>query len=200
MTSIRDNLPLVRAAALPGPGLTAWQELFEHASLKPSNRILIIGAGGAVGGYAVQLAHQTGATVTATASARCADRMRAYGADEIIDYTVAEVIDQAKNEPFDVVLNLVPTSPQETTELASLTASGGIFVSTTTPAAANPALKRTIRMTVRSDAVQLMHLYSRVSAGDLLINVTEIKPLEELSMVHDQYNRGTHYGKIVFAA
>jgi hypothetical protein len=76
-----------------------------------------------------------------------------------------------------VVLNLVPTSPQETTELASLTASGGIFVSTTTPAAANPALKRTIRMTVRSDAVQLMHLYSRVSAGDLLINVTEIKPL-----------------------
>jgi D-arabinose 1-dehydrogenase-like Zn-dependent alcohol dehydrogenase len=119
-----------------------------------SNRIRIIGAGGAVGGYAVQLAHQTGATVTATASAR-----------------------SEKNEPFDVVLNLVPTSPQETTELASLTASGGIFVSTTTPAAANPALKRTIRMTVRSDAVQLMHLYSRVSAGDLLINVTEIKPL-----------------------
>jgi NADPH:quinone reductase-like Zn-dependent oxidoreductase len=70
LTSIPDNLPLVRAAALPGPGLTAWQALFEHASLKPSNRIRIIGAGGAVGGYAVQLAHQTGATVTATASAR----------------------------------------------------------------------------------------------------------------------------------
>src|SRR5205823_821703 len=81
------TVELADAAALPSAGLTAWQSLFEHASLKAGQSILINGAGGAVGGYAVQLARQAGATVIATASARSAGRIRSYGADQIIDYT-----------------------------------------------------------------------------------------------------------------
>ena len=50
-------VPLADAAALPLVGLTAWQALFDHAELKAGQRILISGAGGAVGGYAVQLAN-----------------------------------------------------------------------------------------------------------------------------------------------
>src|SRR6202042_3444490 len=78
---------LADAAALPSAALTAWQSLFEHAGLREGQSILINGAGGAVGGDAIQLAKRAGAVVTATASARSVDRVRSYGADRVIDYT-----------------------------------------------------------------------------------------------------------------
>src|SRR6266700_519183 len=80
------TVELADAAALPSAGLTAWQSLFEHADLKAGQSILVNGAGGAVGGYAVQLAAQVDVAVTATASERSAGRVRSYGAERIIDY------------------------------------------------------------------------------------------------------------------
>src|ERR1700753_2209310 len=68
------TVELADAAALPSSGLTAWQALFEQGGLKAGQSILVNGAGGAVGGYAVQLAAQAGATVTATASPGSAGR------------------------------------------------------------------------------------------------------------------------------
>src|SRR5579863_5508703 len=109
---------LADAAALPSAGLTAWQSLFEHAGLKAEQSVLVNGAGGAVGGYAVQLARQAGATVTATASARSRDRIRFYGADRVIDYTAGPLPQAVAGQQFDVVLNLVRTDPRETAELA----------------------------------------------------------------------------------
>jgi NADPH:quinone reductase-like Zn-dependent oxidoreductase len=79
------RIPLVDAAALPLVALTAYQALFEHAGLTSGQRILITGAGGAVGGYAVQLAKAAGAYVVATASARTAAQVEAHGADAVID-------------------------------------------------------------------------------------------------------------------
>src|SRR5215469_6173378 len=58
-----STVELPDAAAMPSSALTAWQSLFEHAGLKAGQSVLINGAGGAVGGYAVQLAKQAGATV-----------------------------------------------------------------------------------------------------------------------------------------
>ena len=66
------SIPLADAAALPMVGLTAWQALFDDAGLTAGQRVLINGAGGAVGGYAVQLAKRAGAHVIATASPRSA--------------------------------------------------------------------------------------------------------------------------------
>src|SRR5215218_5657589 len=79
------TVELADAAALPSAGLAAWQSLFEHAEVKAGQSVLINGAGGAVGGYAVQLAAQADAAVTATASARSLDRIRSYRADRIVD-------------------------------------------------------------------------------------------------------------------
>ena len=104
------TVELADAAALPSAGLTAWQSLFEHAGLKEGQSVLINGAGGAVGGYAVQLARQAGATVIATASARSAGRIRSYGADQIIDYAATTLLQAVAGQRFDVVLNLVRTS------------------------------------------------------------------------------------------
>src|SRR6185369_9920090 len=81
------SVELADAAALPSSGLTAWQALFEHGDLQAGQTVLVNGAGGAVGGYAVQLARQAGAAVTATASASSTGRIRSYGAVLIADYT-----------------------------------------------------------------------------------------------------------------
>src|SRR5204863_3559001 len=118
LTTAPHSVPLADAAALPTVGLTAWQALFELAGLKAGQSILINGAGGAVGGYAVQLARQAGATVTATASARSTDRIRSYGPDRIIDYTATPLPGAVAGQQFDVVLNLVRSSPEETAQLA----------------------------------------------------------------------------------
>jgi NADPH:quinone reductase-like Zn-dependent oxidoreductase len=69
------SIPLPDAAALPIVGLTAWQALFDDAGLTAGQRVLINGAGGAVGGYAVQLAKRAGAHVIATTSPRSSERV-----------------------------------------------------------------------------------------------------------------------------
>jgi NADPH:quinone reductase-like Zn-dependent oxidoreductase len=192
------TVELADAAALPSTGLTAWQSLFEHAGLKAGQSVLINGAGGAAGGYAVQLAAQAGATVTATASARSLDRIRSYGADRIVDYTATPVVQAVAGQRFDVVLNLVRTSPEETAQLVGLVADGGAFVSTTTPGPEDAGRGvRTVRVFARSDAAELAELVARVDAGDLEIEVAERRPLADLAAVHDQAAAGRLAGKTV---
>jgi NADPH:quinone reductase-like Zn-dependent oxidoreductase len=192
------SVELADAASLPSVALTAWQSLFEHGGLKDGQSILINGAGGAVGGYAVQLASQAGATVTATASARSADRVRSYGADRVIDYTAAPLPRSLGGQRFDVVLNLVRTSPEETAGLAGLTADGGAFVSTTFPDLADPGRGiRVVSVFSRSDAAQLAELVARVDAGTLKIDVAQRRPLTDLPAVHDEAVTGRLAGKTV---
>ena len=192
------TVELADASALPVAGLTAWQALFENAGLKPGQSILINGAGGGVGGYAVQLAVQAGATVTATASARSRDRVRSYGAGRVIDYTATPVMAALADRRFDVVLHLVRNSPEEAAQLADLVADGGTFVSTTTPGPEEVGRGvRTEQVFVRSDAALLAELVARVDAGDLQIDVAERRPLADLVAVHDEAVAGRLAGKTV---
>jgi NADPH:quinone reductase-like Zn-dependent oxidoreductase len=191
------TVELADAAALPSSGLTAWQALFEHGALKAGQSVLVNGAGGAVGGYAVQLAKSAGVAVTATASARSAERIRSYGADRIIDYTATPLPQAVAGQRFDVVLNLVRTGPEETAALADLVADGGAFVSTTGPAPDPGRGVRTVQMSARSDAAQLAGLVARVDAGDLTIDVAQRRPLTDLAAVHDQAAAGEPSGKTI---
>ncbi|HEX6450554.1 MAG TPA: NADP-dependent oxidoreductase [Trebonia sp.] len=192
------SVELADAAALPSAALTAWQSLFEHADLKEGQSLLINGAGGAVGGYAVQLAKQADVIVTATASARSAGRLRSYGADQIIDYTVTPLPQAVAGQRFDAVLNLVRTDPRETARVAALAADGGVFVGTTTPDfdEARPGV-RVVPVFARSDAAQLASLVARVDAGDLTIDVAARRPLTELAAVHDEAVSGKLAGRTV---
>ncbi len=193
------SVDLANAAALPSVALTAWQSLFEHAGLKAGQSILINGAGGAVGGYAVQLAKQAGGvTVTATASARSIGRLRSYGADRVIDRTATPLPQAVAGQQFDVVLDLVRTSPEETVRLAALAVDGGAFVSTTFPDL-NDAGRgvRVVPVSVRGDAAQLAELVARVDAGDLKIDVAAQRPLTDLRAVHDEAVSGRLSGKTV---
>jgi NADPH:quinone reductase-like Zn-dependent oxidoreductase len=193
------NVPLSDAAALPVVGLTAWQALFDHGKLQAGQRVLINGAGGAVGGYAVQLAKGAEAHVIATASPRSSEAVESAGADEIIDHTVTGVT-EAVTEPVDVVLNLAPVDPAELAALAGLVRPGGVVVNTTVWMPAPTDEERGVRgidLFVRSDAEQLSRLVALIDRGELRVDVAQRVPLAELAAIHAQAAAGTLAGKVV---
>jgi NADPH:quinone reductase-like Zn-dependent oxidoreductase len=193
------SIPLADAAALPLVGLTAWQALFEHAHLRAGQRILVNGASGAVGGYAVQLARSVGAHVIATASPRTRRQVTTQGADEIVDHTGGDV-GAAVREPVDVLLNLAPISPDQFTTLAGVVRDGGVIVNTTVwmPAPSDETRGvRGIDLFVRSDATQLGELAARVDRGELTVDIAERVPMTDLVSIHTRAADGTLPGKIV---
>jgi NADPH:quinone reductase-like Zn-dependent oxidoreductase len=196
------RIALPDAAALPMVGLTAWQALFDDAGLTAGQRVLINGAGGAVGGYAVQLAKQTEAHVIATAGPRSSERVTSAGADAVIDHTTTEVT-AAVTEPVDVLLNLARITPKELVALAALVRPGGVVVNTV-PTIPTPADDergvRAVGVLVRSDAEQLSRLVAMVDRGELRVDVAERVPLAELPAVHAKAATGALPGKVVVRA
>ncbi|AQT79606.1 NADPH:quinone reductase [Mycolicibacterium litorale] len=198
LTAAPRSMDLADSAALPTVGLTAWQALFELAGLRAGQTILINGASGGVGGYAVQLAKQAGATVTATTKPATADRLRQRGADRLIGYLDYSTPLSIEGQPFDVVLNLIGTSPEQTAALAGIVADGGFLVGTMTsgPEDSRRAV-RTARVFVRSDTTQLADLVRRVDAGDLIVDVADRRPLTDIAAVHDAADTGHLPGKTI---
>ncbi|MEV6646416.1 NADP-dependent oxidoreductase [Amycolatopsis sp. NPDC051371] len=202
LTPAPKSIPLPDAAALPVVGLTAWQALFDHGKLQAGQRVLINGAGGAVGGYAVQLAKRAGAHVIATASSRSREAVKSAGADEVIDHTSTSV-PAAVTEPVDVVLNLAPVDPADLAALVTLVRPGGVVVNTTVwmPAPADEERGvRGIDLFVRSDAEQLSQLVELIDGGELRVDVGQRVPLAELPAIHAQAAAGTLAGKVVVLA
>jgi NADPH:quinone reductase-like Zn-dependent oxidoreductase len=197
LTGAPTSIPLVDAAALPSTSLSAWQALFEQADLKAGQRVLVNGAGGGVGGYALQLAKQAGATVIATASPRSRDAVEALGADRIVDYT-ATAVTEAISEPVEVVLNLVNAPESDLAGLTDLVSDGGVLVSTTSPVRDDPGRDvRSVRLFVRSDAGQLATIVERVDSGELRVDVSERFPLSEIARVHELGEAGKFRGKVI---
>src|SRR5262245_45962474 len=93
------------AASVPIAALTAWQGLIDRAKLEPGEHVLIHGGAGAVGLYAVQLAHIFGARVITTVSGRDIDLVKRLGADEAIDYEASRFEIEVKD--VDVVFDAV---------------------------------------------------------------------------------------------
>jgi NADPH:quinone reductase-like Zn-dependent oxidoreductase len=199
LTAAPTTIPLADAAALPLVGLTAWQALFEAGELVAGRRVLVNGASGAVGGYAVQLAAAAGAHVVATAGPGDRDRILASGAEQVVDHTATSVVD-AVTEPVDLVLNLAPIEPDALAALAGLVRPGGVVVITTvwmTPPSDEERDVRGVAFYVRSDAAQLAHLVDLVDRGELRVDVAERVPLADLATVHARSAAGALTGKVV---
>ncbi|MEA2177275.1 MAG: hypothetical protein QOG77_572 [Solirubrobacteraceae bacterium] len=98
------NLGLAQAATLAISGLTALQAVRDHGKLRPGQKVLIVGASGGVGTYAVQLAKAFGAQVTGVCSATKADTVRSIGADRVIDYAHEDFA--AGEERYDLILDI----------------------------------------------------------------------------------------------
>jgi NADPH:quinone reductase-like Zn-dependent oxidoreductase len=103
------NLTFEQAAAVPVSGMTALNGLRDAGKIQPGQKVLIIGAAGGVGSYAVQLAKAFGAAVTGVCSTSKANLVRALGADEVIDYTREDFTDGTRQ--FDLILDTAGRQP-----------------------------------------------------------------------------------------
>ena len=95
---------MVHAAALPVSGLAALEAVRDHGAVRAGQKVLVLGASGGVGGYAVQIATAAGAEVTGVASAAKADFVRSLGARRVIDYASTDVT--ALPDRYDVIIDI----------------------------------------------------------------------------------------------
>jgi len=115
------NLSFEEAAAVPMAAVTALQGLRHHGALQPGQQVLINGATGGVGTFAVQLAKASGAEVTAVTSTPNLDLVRSLGADHVLDYTTTDVV--ASGRRYDRILDTVGN--QSVPDLRRALAEGG---------------------------------------------------------------------------
>ena len=119
------NLSFDHAAAVPLAALTALQGLRDHGSVKPGQSVLIIGASGGVGTFAVQIAKCFGAEVTGVCSTRNVDLVRSIGADHVIDYTQEDFLHNGLR--YDLILQIAGTrSPSDSRR--ALTSNGTLLL------------------------------------------------------------------------
>ena len=173
----------VHAAATPISALTTWQGLVDRAGLAAGQRVLIHGAAGGVGTFAVQLARWRGAQVTATASAANLDFVRSLGADEVIDYRAERFEDVVRH--VDVVFDTVGG---ETLERSwSVLKPGGRLV--TVAASGERTTDERIRAAyfiVEPSRTQLVEIARLIDGGAVRPVVGAVFPLAEAAGVSAQ--------------
>jgi NADPH:quinone reductase-like Zn-dependent oxidoreductase len=192
------GLDHVAAATVPLSALTAWQALFDQAKLAPGQRVLIHGASGGVGIFAVQLARWRGAHVIAAASARNVDFVRYLGADEVIDRNATPFESAVRD--VDVVLDSVGGT---TTEKSwSVLRPGGLLVTIVRQppnwTAGRPA--RGVFVLVEPSRVQLTDLARLFDAGTIRSIVEAVLPLAEARAAYERGIKTAPRGKLVLAA
>ena len=188
------------AAAVPLAALTALQALRDKAKLQGGQRLLVIGASGGVGHFAVQIAKAMGAEVTAICGTDNIAWVQSLGADLVIDYRQKDY--KSKKGHFDVVFDAVGVDSFRSTY--SLLAPDGIYV-TTLP---GPGLildelislvstKRASFVMVRPSGTDLETITKWINAGKLHPVVDRSFPLAEIDAAHDYSEAGHAKGKIV---
>jgi len=198
-----SRLSFEEAASLPAAALSALQALRDDARLRDGQRVLLNGAGGGIGTFAIQIARTTGARVTAVASARNQELLRELGADECLDYAKE---DFARREAaFDAILDLVPN--RSFPECRRALAPGGTYV-TTLPGpgpffwrvlTASPLFggRRCRMLMLRPKRSDLEELARLVEAGKLRAVVGDVFPLDAIRDAHVRMQSGHARGKIV---
>jgi NADPH:quinone reductase-like Zn-dependent oxidoreductase len=190
------SLDHVQAAALPLSGLTAWQALFDHARLKSGDRVLIHGAAGGVGTFAVQLAHWRGAHVIGTCSSRNTAFLRDLGADEVLDYKSVRFESEVRD--LDVVFDTVGGDTLDRSW--SILRRGGVLVTIAGDAPEDLAAKfgvRGVSFLVQPSRTQMARLAELIDAGTLRPVVETVFPLVRAREAYEQGLRGHNRGKLV---
>ena len=188
-----QSLSYLEAASIPVVALTAWQALFDKGNLSAGQTVLIHGAAGGVGMFAVQLAKSQGARVIGTASTNSVKTVRELGADEVIDYktTAFERIVTG----VDVVLD---TLGEDTRQRSwQVLNPGGILVSTVPPPPQAPEGLRGDMLMMQTNGNQLMEISKLLEAGKLKTIVEQVFPLSETAQALELNKTGHTHGKIL---
>ena len=193
------SLDHLHAAAVPLSGLTAWQALFEHAKLSAGERVLIHGAAGGVGSWAVQLGHWRGAHIIGTSSKSNHTFLRELGADEVLDYTAARFEDKVRD--VDVVLDTVGGDTLQRSW--GTLRKGGVLVTIVGDAPAEVAEKfgvRGVSMLVQPSRDQLNQIGQLIDRGTVRPIVQEVFPLARAREAYELGLRSHNRGKLVLQA
>ena len=192
-----ENVSFDQAATIAVGGITAWVGLFHAADVQPGQRVLVQGAAGGVGSYALQLARWKGAYVAGTASAANLEFVRSLGADEAIDYSAGPV--ERAVSGVDVVFDTVGGEVMDRSW--QLLKPGGILVEI----AGMPNEEAARQHGVRTSGVQgpqessgiLWELAEQISSGAIRAEVGEVFPLEEAARAQALSETGHGRGRIV---
>ncbi len=203
------NLSFEQAAAVPVSGMTALNGLRDAGKLQPGQKVLIIGAAGGVGSYAVQLAKAFGAAVTGVCSTSKAELVRTIGADEVIDYTREDFT--AGTRRFDLILDTAGRRPlsrlrRALTPQGTLVIVGGegggrwlggfqrqIFA----PLRSLFTEQRLIGLVSEESQQDLLTLKDLIEAGKLTPVIDRTYPLSEAPQAIRYHEQGHARGKVV---
>ena len=189
------RLSSLEAASVPVVAVTAWQMLFEHAHPEPGQRVMILGAAGNVGAYAVQFAENAGLNVIAVVGSKDVDHVRRLGATDVIDDRRADLADAARS--VDVVIDTVGGETRD--RAFGALKPGGILVTVVSTEFVSP------RSDVRSaffyaevTTARLRTISGVLEGGKVTAQVGSVVPLEQARAAHEMLAGAPHRrGKIM---
>lgn len=189
------RLTNLEAASIPVVAVTAWQMLFEYARPEPGHRIVVLGAAGNVGAYAVQFAANAGFHVIAVVGSKDVEYARRLGARDVVDYRTTDFAEVVRS--VDVVIDTVGGSSRE--RAVGVLKPGGILVTVVSdrfvPARADirSAFFYADVTTARLDAISRLF-----DSGKVIPQVGSVLPLADVRTAHEMLAGAPHLrGKIV---
>lgn len=192
------NINFEEASAIPLAGLTAYQSIFDVGQLADNETILILGASGGVGTFAVQFAKYKGSKVVAVASKENHKYLEGLGADHCIDYKTQDVESEVKkitSEGVDLAFDAVGG---DTTQLgAKCLKKNGRLVSIASQGDDLPEGTNFTFVFVEPNSRELDHIRELVEAGNIKVPLQKVYKLEEINEAFQQIETGHTTGKIV---
>jgi NADPH:quinone reductase-like Zn-dependent oxidoreductase len=196
------SLDYVQAAALPMPAQTALACL-DALALSPGETVLIVGATGGIGTYAIQMAALRGARVLATARPEAANDVTSLGAAQALDFTQGDLVSAVHTfypGGVDAVLDVATTDPADLSHISQVLQAGGRLLTTIDSAEAPRLAEQGINAAFLSwqPSAELLGRITRfVEAGQLKVVIDHLYPLEQAVEALEQVEHGHVRGKVV---
>lgn len=199
-----ESLSFNEAAGVPLAALTAWTGMFAYGKLQPGQRILIQGASGGVGSFAVQFAKAKGAYVIGIASTDNIEYVKQLGADEVIDYKTQRFEDLVRD--VDVVLEASPLRDNnERIKSVSVLKQAGIFVSVNVDFPFNDELTKALAEKNATGEMApnqpkqewLQEMAQLIDEGKVQVLISKVFPLEQVAEAHRESETWHVRGKLV---
>ncbi|HEU5037379.1 MAG TPA: NAD(P)-dependent alcohol dehydrogenase [Nocardioides sp.] len=204
------QLSFEQAAVLPYPTFVALQALRDHGRVQPGERVLVVGASGAVGTIVVQVSVALGAAVTGVCSGRYADLVRSLGADDVIDYRAEDFADGSRR--FDVVVDVGGRTPvarlrralTRTGRLVIVGGEGDRWIGGIQRQLGAQVLsvlvpQKLVAFVAKEEAAELLAMNELVAAGKVAPVMGPSFPLADGAAAVRAFEEGRDHGRIVIA-